>query len=624
MKTLKYSFGLLFSLIAMITISSCEEFPTVTQEFLNGEVVDTDPKLYFSNKNAAQIDLTTESKSFDVEISRTVAADAATYAIKVTADEVANTAFEFPETVEFADSATTAIYTVTIKEGTEFEYDVFHNITLSVDESMSTPYGNATYSFKVGIPAPWSEWAPIEGHETGTYYMSLYTSLEFPDTVFYREHMLDETKAQFMFRFTLIGAKEDLIVDYNKETNECQVGIHDFIDNANYGPVFVSDFPHNPFDLNGDGLRETYEDNPCTFDPETGTLTLNLVYFVYTGLGSSASGTFGTGEETAVLDGFKKYDYTFSMNFLGHYIDNNGVDNAVISATKGADVTKYLMTVVGEGADLNATLSGMLDGSVPCDTLTESGFMAYPITESGVYTALAVTFDANEEVLEAYAENFEFYLAGQENPWKSLGYAEYTDDIILPLYGNSPMSYYVEVLESKDQPGLFRLVDLCGPEYPFYPYGTYEEGNYIEIDATDPTAVWIAGWQNTGFDLGNGVIEITSMAWYQVSNTEGATKEDAKEAGLCGIYADGVITFPVDGIVVGMGENAYKANRNGAFKLDMTNMIESLPEESAAAKVAVRGNYSLELNENAATGFKCGIRAKKIDKQIFTPAELAF
>ena len=135
--------------------------------------------------------------------------------------------------------------------------------------------------------------------------------------------------------------------------------------------------------------------------------------------------------------------------------------------------------------------------------------------------------------------------------------------------------------------------------------------------------MWIAGWQSTGFDLGGGVIEITSMAWYQ-ADAAGATKEDVAAAGFCGVYADGVITFPTDGILAGIGETAYYANRNGAFKLDMTNMIESLPAESAAAKAAARGNYSLELNENAATGFKCGIRAKKIDKQIFTPAELAF
>ena len=466
----------------------------------------------------------------------------------------------------------------------------------------------------------WSEWAPIYGHETGTYYMSLYTTLEFPETVFYREHRLDETKAQFMFKFTLIGAKEDLIVDYNKETHQCQVGIHDFIDNANYGPVFISDFPHNPFDLNGDGLRETYEDNPCTFDPETGTFTLNLVYFVYTGLGSSASGTFGTGEETAVLDGFKQYDYTFSMNFLGHYIDNNGVDNAVISATKGADVTKYLMTVVGEDADLNATMSGMLDGTVPCDTLTESGFYAYPISASGNYVALAITLDAEGSAMDAYAEEFEFYLAGQENPWVSLGYAKYTDDIVLPSFGNNPMTYYVEVLENKDMPGLFRMVDPYGPEQPLYPYASsYKEGSYIEIDATDPEGVWIEGWQSTGLDIqNNGLMSITSMAWYQ-ANAEGATKEDVAAAGFCGVYADGVITFPTDGILVGIGSKVYYATRNGAFKLDMTNMIESLPVESTAAKAPVmrfEGGRKLSIGNNA----KRVLRTVEVKKSKSIPA----
>lgn len=65
--------------------------------------------------------------------------------------------------------------------------------------------------------------------------------------------MLDATRGQFLLGFTEIGAEEDLVVEYNKETHACQVGIHYFTDNANYDPVYVSDFPHNPFDLNGDG-----------------------------------------------------------------------------------------------------------------------------------------------------------------------------------------------------------------------------------------------------------------------------------------------------------------------------------------------------------------------------------
>ena len=135
------------------------------------------------------------------------------------------------------------------------------------------------------------------------------------------------------------------------------------------------------------------------------------------------------------------------------------------------------------------------------------------------------------------------------------------------------MSYNVEVLENKEKPGLFRMVNPYGPEFPLYPYASsYEEGSYIEIDATDPDGVWIEGWQSTGIDIANnGLMSVTSMAWYQ-ANANGATKEEAKEAGLCGVFADGVITFPVDGVLVSINSKAYYGNRNGAFRLDMSNL----------------------------------------------------
>ena len=44
----------------------------------------------------------------------------------------------------------------------------------------------------------------------------------------------------------------------------------------------------------------------------------------------------------------------------------------------------------------------------------------------------------------------------------------------------------------------------------------------IEIDATDPLGVWIAGVQSTGLDFGDGLIGITSMAWYR-ADALGAT-----------------------------------------------------------------------------------------------------
>ena len=590
MKTLKYSFGLLLSLIAMISISSCEEFATVSPDIFNEDGNETVNQVYFAKELAQQIDIAPDTKSFDIPVKRSFADAAVSVPVTVTADSLAHTIFEFPATIEFADSTTAATYTIAVKEGAVIEYAVYHNITIEIEKTMTTPYVLGSYSFAVGAPEPWSEWKQVG---TGTFTLAGYwsgTHSELP--IYYREYMLNDVDAEFYIPG--VANAMDLTIKYNRQSGDCQVDVQFVLNNDKYGPVYVCDYPHYPLQP---GL--TYEDYPCHYNAETGLFTLNLIYFVSTELGSAANGYFGMGEETFQLDGFEvpvAPDYSFSMEFRGHYIDNAGSDNAVIATTKGADVAKYLMTVIGAKDDAQATITGMLNGTVACDTLTESGFYAYPMTESGKYMALAITFDAEDNALEAHSAEFEFYMAGQENPWQSLGYAVYTDDIILPAFGNDPMSYYVEVLENKDQPGLFRMVDPYGPEFPLYPYASsYADGTYIEIDATDPEGVWIEGWQSAGIDVAeNGLMSVTSMAWYQ-ANAQGATKEDAKDAGLCGIYADGVITFPVDGLLFGLGGKAYYANRNGAFALDMTNMIEALPEGAAAARSAA-ARVNLELN----------------------------
>ena len=610
MRFMKKLFKNSFIALAVLALgfSACTE----EVEYTPAEMPSND-QVYFSNTNASKLDIDKEAKSFDIAVSRIVTGESASVPVTVEADSLAQAWYEFPETVEFVDTMATAVYTVTVKDGVELEYDKYATISLALDGEYTTAYGNASFTFQVGVPAPWSPWKETKG----MYNFSLYVSGSYAIPVYYREHMLDATKAQYLLGFTAIGANEDVLVEVNKETGACQVGVHYFLDSSNYGPVFLSDMPNYPLTA---GL--TYDKYPCTYDAEYGLFSFNLIYFISEALGSSASGYFANGVETLQLDGFEAPyvpDYNFAMEFKGHYIDNAGVDNAVIQATKGADVAHFLMTVISANDNAQAAVTAMLKGELACDSLTEAGFYAYPMTESGNYKALAITFDAEGNPLEAFAKDFEFYMAGQENPWKSLGYAVYTDDIILPAYGNSPMSYYVEVLENQEQPGLFRLVDLCGPEYPFYPYGTYEEGSHIEIDATDPEGVWIEGWQSTGFDLGSGVIEITSMAWYQ-ANKQGATKEDAKEAGLCGVYADGVITFPVDGMLFAIGDKAYYGNRNGAFALDMTNLLESIPAEAAAA----RGVVARVMMEIKAEAMGKVTRFKKIDSSFLTPMDFEF
>ena len=595
------------SFIALAVLALGFSACTEQVEYTPAEMPSSD-QVYFSNTNATKIDIEKEAVSFDIHVSRIACGAAASVPVTVEADSLANVLFDFPATVEFGDSMTTAVYTVSVNEGVVLEYEQYSNISLSISEEIATPYGNSTFSFQVGVPAPWSDWTEINTASytyTGSYWSGTLSGA----AVYYREYLLNDVDAQFCLPGMAGGF--DLTIEYNRQTGACQVLPQQVATNSTYGPVFVCDPPHYPLQA---GL--TYEKFPCTYDAEKGLFSLNVVYFVCADWGSSANGMFGNGVETIQLDGYYVPDYSLTMEYRGNYVDNNGTNNAVISTTKGVDVAKYLMTVISADEDASAAVQGMLKGTVPCDTLTEAGFYAYPITASGNYKALAITFDAEENPLEAHSTNFEFWVAGDSNPWQSLGYAVYTDDLVLPLFGNPAMSYYVEVLENKEQPGMFRLVDLYGPEHPLYPYSTYEE-SYIEIDATDPDGVWFEGIQSTGMDVdGNGLMSLMSLGWYQVQINEGATKEDAKAAGLLGVYADGVITFPANGVAVVIGNQMYSGQVTTGFCLDMTNLLDEIPAEEGGESAAPAARMMMEIKAEAAGKVT---RFKKIDNSFLTP-----
>lgn len=570
-------------------------------------------QVYFPKENGGRVEIAIDAMSFDVALNRVGEGASASVPVTIMADSLAAAWFEFPAVVEFANASKSAVYTVTLKEGAVLEYDRFAKITLSIAGEYAAALGNALYSFEVGVPAPWSEWEKVG---EGTYYPSVYWSGEQEGlSLYYRECLVNDADAQYCIQG--IGNTMNLTVEFDRQGGTCQVLPQYAATNYKYGQVTVSDVPHSPLSA----VEGTYEEYPCTYDAERGLFTFNLAYIVSTQWGGNADESFGCGIEKFQLDGFVKLDadYSFAMQFRGHYIDADGVDNAVISVSKGADVGGCLMAVVAADNNTDATVQGMLAGNVPCDTLIAGGFYACPMTASGNYKAVAITYNADGEVIEPHTVEFEFWVAADSNPWTSLGYAKYTDDLVAPLLGATVPAYYVQVLESKEQPGLFRLLDPYGPAFPMYQSAeSYKDGSYIEIDATDPQGVWIVGWQSTGFNiLDKGLVSITSYAWYK-ANELGATKDEVKEVGYCGTYANGVITFPVNGILWSVGDQAFYGNTSGAFVLDMTNLLESIPAEEGAESAAPVVRMGMK-PQGKAVG-KVSL-FKKIDNSFLTPQQ---
>jgi len=226
----------------------------------------------------------------------------------------------------------------------------------------------------------------------------------------------------------------------------------------------------------------------------------------------------------------------------------------------------------------------IIAGTIATEEDTESSYKIFPLTEAGLYSVVAVAFNENGDAKEFSYVTFEFIPAGMDDPWVSLGFCEYTDDLFIPLYAPPSyiVTYDVEILEHRDKPGLFRLKNAYGEDYPYNDPGDYAEFNvYIEIDATDPDGVFI-DYQSMGVNWGDGDAYIYSLASYMMD--EGDTFEEVKEAGVCGTYKDGIITFPEDALFVEDDYGLNDGNTNGLWKVDMTPLLSKTSKSALSSK----------------------------------------
>ncbi len=167
--------------------------------------------------------------------------------------------------------------------------------------------------------------------------------------------------------------------------------------------------------------------------------------------------------------------------------------------------------------------------------------------------------------------------------WTSLGYCLYGEDVIASMLslsydGDLCCTYYVEVQENDETPGLYRLVNPYATDtYPWAFMMTADDANnyYIEIDATDPDRVDIAGQ-----DMGIKYLfwSFTMWGYSHFMNETGEKwmpRDDPED--FYGTLKDGVITFPTDGLVCDMGSWGWGcANSNDGFILDLNDKSDTV------------------------------------------------
>ena len=386
MKKIKYLFAFALPILAMAAMSSCSEDEasySPAKDVAGAEV-------FFHSSNAATVDIATDGASFDVTVSRIDTVAELNVPITLVTDDSLQSMFTVPETVAFAAGEANATVTVGYDAAAIFDkigYADYKKVVLSIaDEANTTPYGITNLEMSVGFPEPWSEW---EEFGTGLYTLSGYwagTHSGLP--VYYREYLLNNKDAQFYIPG--VANEMNLTIDYDRTTGNCAVKVQKATVSANYGPVFVSDMPNYPLQA---GL--SYENYPCTFNAETGTFSLTLVYFVSAELGSSANGYFAAGVvETIQLDGYELPDASVTMEYNGVFAGVDGESKAVVNLTMGVDADSVRVAMV-EKID-NENLAEVIAGTVEYQKVKESGFVTFPVAATGTYNVIAVSYMGGE------------------------------------------------------------------------------------------------------------------------------------------------------------------------------------------------------------------------------------
>lgn len=261
----------------------------------------------------------------------------------------------------------------------------------------------------------------------------------------------------------------------------------------------------------------------------------------------------------------------------------NGATAVHVGVYDSATVEKYGETVVI--SDVRASKYALDEDAVAA----VNSVAGYSDIVSGLKDGVSYTLVvwATNGILTK-AEFVEFTTTKNPEVFKSLGMATYTDDLISSLFQASNVTYEVEIEESEENPGKYRLVNPYGAAFPYNEEGDWDASQdyYLVIDATDPDYVIIPGQQSLGLNWGYGMMSVIGLYDYFLSTGQ-ADEATLKAAGYCGTLVDGVITFNPKTLGVADDDGMYYGNPNGAFKVVLPGYTEAAPEEGGAETASV-------------------------------------
>ena len=568
----------------------------------------TSAQVFFDNELPSTQNIDINATSFDVPVNRANTKGELTVAISSEQDE--DNIFTIPTSVTFADGADQANVTITYPEGSQ-EYDVFHTITLKVaEEKDATPYGSDSYTFQAGPAAPWTPWVstasafaaeggqgdfPLSDVGTGDY---TYSSVFFGPgddpglEISFRQNKLNPNQGEFKIENWGYGVDLVLTGEWDEVKGLWRISVPltftGYV-HSSYGNVYFGDWAayYEYTDREPPTWDELYAiDQAGTYDPQSGLFRLFVRYFV-------EAGSFGGDYEYFQVHGFYIPDYSVIPTFEG-VLTKDDLPYAQVSVEFGTDVQKVLAYIVDAKADAAAVADALADGEVEGVELV-AGINNIPLgDETGELQVVIASLVEDEEgtkVKDVSSVKFAYY-GGGKNPWTALGTGYFTDDMILPLFGYDAEDYPVEIEESNETPGVYRLLAMYSAVAA--DFGVESGTGDVIVNAEDPDAVYILP-QPLELTIGsNGPFSISTDAGEYVAEYG----FDIVKAQLPEIFAtlkDGVISFPVlseereDGSTMNyqlwavLNGRYYYAGRAGQFKIVLPEAAAEVKAKAASA-----------------------------------------
>jgi hypothetical protein len=261
---------------------------------------------------------------------------------------------------------------------------------------------------------------------------------------------------------------------------------------------------------------------------------------------------------------------------------------ATVNITKDATSFSIPVLRVNTAGDLSVAITATDESglfTIPSSVSFKDGESEAALTigydptklEYDDYKTIAISIN-DEQLKTLYGMSAITFNVGIKSPWVSLGKGAITDDIVASIFSVPNYTWAVEIEENAIQPGFYRVLNPYTADYPLLAededgeFTVSKDPHYLYIHAEDPEAVYIELFA-TGLSLNAdyGEISFQSLGNYFLTQ-QGKTLEEIKAAGYVGTLKEGVITFPVEGLLWGMalyktGEAVNFANSSGLFSI---------------------------------------------------------